>query len=231
MDFRNKILSLVPEDDIAVLLGGLKEVSLNQGEYLLKEGDTPEYIFFPSTCVTSVVTVMRDGRSVETSTIGFESAPAILSVLTGTPTINRIFTQVSGSAMRMSATAIRRQASESPRLLQLLLKFAQVNAYQAELSVACNALHHLDARLARWLLLTQDRSSTASLPLTQELLAVMLGVQRTSVTTSAMALKKRGFITYTRGNITIIDREKLLTVACECYSDGGEIPTKVISRH
>ena len=223
MNFKNILLGQMAADDMALLAGALSEVSLDREDRLANEGESPQHLYFPSTCVTSVVTVMRDGRSVETSTIGYESAPAILSVLTGAPTHSRVFIQVGGSAMRVPAPVIRKQALASPGLMTLLLRFAQANAYQAELSVACNALHQVEARMARWLLLTQDRASSATIPLTQEFLAIMLGVQRTSVTATALALKKRNLIKYNRGLIQILDRDGLIETACECYADSRAI--------
>ena len=217
------MLGRIPEHDLKLLSSSFFEVSLDRGDRLGEEQESPNYLYFPSTCVTSVVTVMRDGRSVETSTIGCESAPSILSVLTGEPTRSRVFIQIGGAAVRIAAPVIRKHALSSPGLMTVLLRFAQANAYQAELSVACNALHHVEARLARWLLMTQDRASTQSIPLTQEFLAIMLGVQRTSVTATALSLKKRGLIAYNRGVINILDRDKLILAACECYADGHAI--------
>ena len=211
------------EVDIGALIGSLTEVSLNREDRLAEEGEKLQYLYFPSTCVTSVVTVMRDGRSVETSTVGCESAPSILSVLTNEPASSRVFAQIGGSAMRVPATVIRKQAFASQGLMNLLLRFAQANAAQSELSVACNALHQVESRLARWLLLTQDRASSESIPLTQEFLAMMLGVQRTSVTSTALMLRKRGLIEYSRGVIKILDREGLINTACECYESGNNI--------
>ena len=231
MKFRNVLLGQIPDQDINALAGSMTEVVFDREAYLVDAGETPSYLYFPSTCVTSVVTVMRDGRSVETSTIGRESAPAILPVLTGEPALNRVFAQIGGSAMRIPAALIRKQALASPALMTLLLRFAQANAYQAELSVACNALHQVEARLARWLLMTQDRASTPSLPLTQEFLSIMLGVQRTTVTATASALKRRGLISYSRGQIQVLDREGLIQVSCECYSDADAIMKSVAHKH
>ena len=211
------------DEDVRSLSSSMSEVSLSRASGLADEGESPQYIYFPSTCVTSVVTVMRDGRTVETSTIGCESAPAILPVLTGEQTRNRVFVQIPGSAMRIPATLVRKRALASPDLMMLMLRFAQANAYQADLSVACNALHLIEARMARWLLMTQDRASSLEIPLTQEFLSLMLGVQRTSVTSTAIALKKRGLISYNRGLIHILDREGLERAACECYEDGNDI--------
>ena len=141
MKFRNILLDQMTEKDAKSLGDSMSEVSLSRETRLANEGESPQYIFFPSTCVTSVVTVMRDGRAVETSTIGCESAPAILPAITGEPTRHRVFVQIPGSAMRIPAIALRKHALASPDFMMLLLRFAQANAYQAELSVACNALH------------------------------------------------------------------------------------------
>ena len=162
---------------------------------------------------------MRNGQAVETSTIGCESAPSILSVLTGAPSLNQVFTQVAGSAIRVAASEIRKRAEASTEFVMALLKAAQMDTYQAEVSVACNALHQVQARLARWLLMTQDRVGGSAVPLTQDFLAIMLGVQRTTVSTAASALKRLKLIDYRRGQIDVIDRAGLIKVACECYED------------
>jgi CRP-like cAMP-binding protein len=162
---------------------------------------------------------MRDRRAVETSTIGSESAPAILAALTGGASAARVFIQVAGSVIRLPVTGLRQAAFARPEVMLTLLQFAQRDAYVSDLSVACNALHNVPARLARWLLLTQDRVGGAVIPLTQDHLSIMLGVQRTTVTGAAQSLKRDGLIRYSRGQITIVDRLGLIEAACECYGE------------
>lgn len=223
MQFRNLLLSRVPDADMALLTKSLVEVPLGRGEKLHDVGEQPGYLYFPGTAVTSVVTVMANGQCVETSTIGFESAPGILCILTNGRARSRVFVQVPGSAMRVPAKLVREIADKSPPFQRLLLGFAEADASHAELSVACNALHQVPERLARWLLLTQDRIGSTAVPLTQEFLAIMLGVQRTTVSTASATLKRAGLIRYARGQIEVIDREGLMKKSCECYEAGREI--------
>ena len=219
MIFRNNLLGRLADADIAAVSKSMTEVTLHREELIAEDEKIVSHLYFPGSAVASVVTVMRNGQCVETSTIGRESAPAILPVLTGAPSLNRVFTQVAGSAIRVPAAVIRQQAERSPAMMLTLLKSAQMDAYQAELSVACNALHNVQARLARWLLLTRDRVGSNSIPLTQEFLAIMLGVQRTTVSKAASGLKKLNLIDYHRGQIVVLDRDSLIKVACECYVD------------
>ena len=185
---------------------------------LYAAGSPVEAVYFPSNAVLSIVTDMRDGRSVETATVGFESAVGLLPALGEQSSSSAVFAQIGGAAISIPAKALRERASVSPALLKLILRFAQSNASQAEQSVACNALHNVPARLARWLLMTDDRIGNDTVPLTQEYLAVMVGVQRTTVSAAAAELKLAKLIRYVRGQIEIIDRPGLERRACECYA-------------
>lgn len=219
MIFRNFLLSSLDRADLAVLGPSLTEVSLPRGSTLFEVGDTATTVFFPSTAVVSVVTVMRDGRSVETSTIGCESAVALLDAATDHVVRSRIFSQVGGVGLRLPAAVLRHRLRESPRLLQLFLLHVRANGLQAERNTACNVLHPIDSRLARWLLMTSDRVGGDSFMLTQDYMAVMTGSQRTTISASAATLKAAGLVSYSRGNVTIRDRAALTARACECYAE------------
>ncbi len=195
----------------------MRELTLPAGQVLYAVGDVVDAVHFPSTAVLSVVTNMRDGRSVETATVGFESAVGLLSGLGDLPAPSSIFAQIGGAAISVSSEALRQRAAQSPAFMRLILRFAQSNASQSDQSVACNALHNVSARLARWLLMTDDRVGNDTVPLTQEYLAVMVGVQRTTVSAAAAELKAANLIRYVRGRIEIIDRPGLERRACECY--------------
>jgi CRP-like cAMP-binding protein len=216
--FRNYLLSALPESDKAALTPNCMEVSLGGGEIVFEPDRPVEFVLFPSTTVLSEVRVMADGRQVETATIGVESLSGLLSALTGEPARNRTFAQIAGGAIRLPAARLRAQAAASAPLMHLLLRHLHANSAQAEQSVACNALHHVAARLARWLLMTSDRTGRPTVALTQDYLAVMVGAQRTTVSGGAAALKARGLIRYSRGQIDIIDRAGLEHAACECYA-------------
>ncbi|HEY3812039.1 MAG TPA: Crp/Fnr family transcriptional regulator [Caulobacteraceae bacterium] len=218
MQFRNRLLSSVSKDDIEWLFPHLQEISLRSGATLYEAGGRTPHVFFPSTAVISVVTVMNDGASVETSSIGREGAVGLLPGLTNAASPTRVFAQIGGGGLRLSSDLLRTRCGESPDLLNKLLHSALGDLAQAGQGVACNALHEASARLARWLLMTEDRVGNATFPLTQEYLAIMVGVQRTTVSLIASRLKGNGLIDYSRGVIEITDRAGLKAVACECYA-------------
>ena len=204
--------------DLQTLLSDLEEVSLPAGEVLFEPGDFVDAIYFPGSACISIVTLLSDGKAVETSTVGRESGVCLLDALTEHPARTRIFAQIAGSATRLPAAVFRRRLAESSTLLNLTLRHVRATSIQAEQGVACNISHEVQGRLARWLLMTQDRVGAAKFPLTQEYMAVMTGVQRSTVSVMAGALKKAGVIDYVRGQVVIRDRAALIEHACECYA-------------
>jgi CRP-like cAMP-binding protein len=214
----NFLLSALDPADLQALLPHLEEVSLSTSQVLFETGDLIDAIYFPGSACISIVTIMSDGKAVESSTVGRESGVGLLDALTQQPARNRFFAQIAGSATRLPAGVFRRRMAESPALLNLTLRHARATSIQAEQGVACNIAHEVQGRLARWLLMTQDRVGAASFPLTQEYMAVMTGVQRSTVSVMAGALKKAGVIDYVRGQVVIRDREALIRHACECYT-------------
>lgn len=217
MKLLNFFLSTLAADDLAALSPGLVEVSLATGQVLFEPGERPETIYFPGGACISVVTIMSDGRAVEAATVGRESATGLMEALTGKPATARAFIQIGGGAIRLSAAMFRSRMLQSPTLAHLTLLHLRATSIQAEQGVACNAAHDVPARLSRWLLMTQDRVGSKSFPLTQDYMATMTGVQRSTVSLAASALKRRGVIDYSRGQMTILDRPALLKHACECY--------------
>ena len=203
---------------MAALSPSLRRVTLPHNQVVLHPGDEVQSVLFPETTVLSVITTMRDGRRIETATIGFESAVGIVPALTGQPIFSQVVAQIPGEALTLPASQLRSRVADHPALMQLMLKFVHSNINQAEQSTACNALHGVEARLARWLLMTSDRVQGDTIALTQEYLAVMVGVQRTTVTAACSDLKAAGVIHYTRGRIQIVDRPALEKRACECYA-------------
>ena len=195
----------------------LREVSLSRGQSLFEPGDNADLIYFPSSACISVVEVMQDGKVFETATIGRESAAGLLDAMARTAAVTRTFVQIAGSATTLPSAALRARLTESPSLSQLCFRHLRATTRQAEVAVACNLAHDAHARLARWLLMTEDRTGSATFPLTQDYMAVMTGVQRTTVSVMAASLKKAGFIDYRRGNMVIVDQEGLKAQACECY--------------
>lgn len=217
MQFRNRLLASLSPADAAAFSPFLTEVALAPGQTLYEAGDEVAWVYFPTNAVLSVVTLMQDGRAVEAATIGNESAVGVVASLAGLPVHTRIFAQIGGEAWRFPASRLRAMAAESPSLLKLLLSHVHKDMAQAEQAVACNAIHSGAERLAKWLLLSQDRAGTPVVRLTQEYLAVMLGVQRTTVSALANTLKTRRVIKVGRGRVEIVDRRGLEAVSCECY--------------
>ena len=195
-------------------------MQLSAGQTLYSPGDVVQAVYFPGDAVLSVVTVMQDGRAVEAATVGNEGVVGVITALAAVPAHARTFAQIGGSIFRLPAAHLREMVAESPQLLKVLLVHVHQSIAQSEQSVACNALHSARERLARWLLLSQDRVGSAEIKLTQDYLAVMLGVQRTTVSSLAQEFKQCGAIRYSRGRILIIDRPALEDATCECYLAG-----------
>lgn len=219
LNFRNSFLSALAPADISAFGSNLVEVSLSRGETLFEVGDAPDRVYFPGNAVLSVVTVMRDGRCVETSTIGCESAVGLLDGMINEKVRSRTFAQIAGGAFRLPSAVLRRRAEDSPGVLNLLMRHVRANSFQAETGAACNVLHNIDERLAKWLLMTADRTGSANFMLTQDYMAVMAGTQRSTISTTATALKRDGLIRYARGQVSILDRPGLTRRACECYQE------------
>lgn len=192
------------------------EVTFVPGQVLFEVGDTAENVYFPSSAVISVVTVMEDGRSAESHTIGRESGVGLVNAAGEVPVQSRVFAQIGGAALRLPATSLRRRLFVSPTLTSHLMRHVHASLLQAQQFTACNVLHPADQRLARWLLMTADRTGSPSFSLTQEYMAVMTGVQRTTVSSLANAFKERGLIRYSRGHVEILDESGLRAASCEC---------------
>jgi CRP-like cAMP-binding protein len=213
----NHFLTSLSQADRRALDPGLSLIELERGQVLAEPGLMVTYVWLPQGSVISIVTLMRDGRAVESRTIGLESGFGLLNALGSRLSYERVTVQIPGPTWRISADALGAAARQSPSLVKSIVVHGQATLVQAAQQTACNALHGVDSRLCRWLLLTQDRVQADILPLTQEHLAIMLGVQRTTVTAAASQLQDRGSITYTRGKIRILDRPAVEACACECY--------------
>jgi CRP-like cAMP-binding protein len=215
---RNRILNTISVNDRQALDPHLTTVQLASGAVLFEPDGPVNRVYFPNTAVLSVVTVMEDGRTVECDTVGYEGAVGLLAALGASQSVDRTFTQIPGSAYWVSAARLRALADESPRLRQALLRHAQANLAQAHQSVACNALHAVEQRLCRWLLACHDRTGADVIEITQQYLATMVGVQRTTITQALRELTMAGFIRQGRGRIQILNRRSLEQRSCECYA-------------
>jgi CRP-like cAMP-binding protein len=218
MDIRNRLLAYFGEAAVARLSPDIREISLSVGRILGEPGEPIDHVFFPTSGVISVVTLLVDGRKVESLTVGREGAVGLAGAFGHGRWITRGIVQIAGAALRISAPALRAVAEDEPLVLDAVLRYAEMTEAQLHQSAACNALHPIEARLARWLLTCEDRVGDHLLPLTHEFLAMMLGVQRTRVTAAAQTLQRQGLIDYRRGLITVKDRAALERAACECYA-------------
>ena len=184
---------------------------------MIRPGELPEYAHFMTSGITSVVTYMQDGRVAEVGLIGKEGMVEAVHLLGPANSPTTAFVQVAGSALRIPFEEIQKEAFASGPLLRAILEFIQRHNFALTQIAACNGLHEIEERLARWLLMVQDRVESSKFDLTQEFLASMLGSRRTSVTLAAGSLQKSGLIEYRRGHINILDSEGLQNAACECY--------------
>jgi CRP-like cAMP-binding protein len=218
MQFRNAFLSAMAPEDLAELSPYLKEVALFGGNTLSEPGIPVTSIYFPSNSSISIVTIMSDGREVETVSIGCESVAGLLPAVTGIAPATRMHVQIGGGAISLAAEKLCARANRSPALTALIFRFAQARSAQADQSAACFALHPLPSRLARWLLICEDRMDRSSMLLTQDEMGVMAGALRSSISMLASDLKQQGLIGYSRGHLQILDRPRLEAEACECYA-------------
>jgi CRP-like cAMP-binding protein len=213
----SKILLSLTSEDSSQVIPKLEFVRLKLHQLLYEAGETVKSVYFVNEGMISVLAVQPDGKSVEVGLIGCEGF-AGLPILVGyhsSPT--RLICQGDGSAYRCDSCTLTELIHQIPELEQQLHRFAYTLAMQTTQIAACNRLHGVEERLARWILMTDDRLLSKRLPLTQEFLSQMLGTRRSSVTVSAGILQKAGLISYTRGNITILTRRGLENAACDCY--------------
>ena len=213
----NEILLHLPNDEWGALLPNVEFVQLKARHLLHETGQTIKSVYFINSGLASILSVMSDGRSVEVGLIGKEGFVGLAVIAGFRRSSTRVVAQVDATAFRLDADVLAALFHHCPRLAHLLLRFSQAAAVQVTHLSACNRLHKVDERLARWLLMTQDRIGSKRLPLTQDLLAQMLGTRRSSVTLAAGMLQRAGMITYARGNVTVLNRHRLEGVACECY--------------
>jgi len=214
---QNNLLQALPADDYALIASHLVQVELERGRLLYDPGDLIDQVYFPHDGVISLMTLMESGAAIESTTIGPEGALGLMAAVAPRQSLSRAIVQTPLKATRISADRLHEAWEKSPRLRDLVDRHTEALYGHAIQSVACNALHSVEARFCRWLLTCHDRISSDTVALTQEFLADMLGVQRTTVTAVARTLQAKGAIRYRRGVVDIIDRPALETLACECY--------------
>lgn len=212
----NRLIASFAPADLARIMLDLEPIALRLRD-VLYEPDAPiEFVYFPTTGCVSMINATPDG-SVEVGTIGLEGMVGVPVLLRADSEPTRALIQVEGQAFRINAAAFRAVMEERKGIQEILLRYALALFNQVGQSVACNRLHSLEARCARWLLMTHDRVDGDEFDLTQEFLSYMLGVHRPAVTLAAGFLQRAGLIHYTRGHITVTNRAGLEDASCSCY--------------
>lgn len=213
----NRLLSLLPAKDSERLRRHMEPVALEYRQSLYRPNKPIDAVYFIESGVGSLVNTMADGRAAEVGTIGNEGLVGLPIVFGDDRAPTGVYIQVPGAGLRIAAPLFRKELASSQSMQAVLLRYAHAFFNQVAQSAACNHFHTLEQRCCRWLLMTHDRMPTDEFLLTQEFLAMMLGVQRTGVTKAAGALQRAGLITYNRGSVAILDRPGLKRLSCECY--------------
>jgi len=211
-------LAVLAPSDAGWVATQIEPVELDIGQLIARAGEPFRHVYFPETAVLSIISRMADGTAVEVGTVGNEGMAGVGVFLGADVSVNETVAQIPGTAGRIESTRFVDGAATRPELRRLLNRYTEAYLTQVAQTAACNRLHGIEARCARWLLMTHDRVGEAErFPLTQEYLAIMLGVRRGGVSLAAGTLRDAGLIRYSRGAIRVVDRAGLETAACECY--------------
>ena len=214
----NQLLAAMPEADYAALLPCLERVAMPLGQAVYESGGPQGYVYFPTTSIVSLLYVLADGATAEIAVTGHEGLVGIALFMGGETTPSRAVVQSAGHGYRLRAKLLKKEFERGGPLQHLLLRYTQALITQMTQTAVCNRHHSVDQQLCRWLLLSLDRLPDNNLVMTQELIANMLGVRREGVTEAAGKLQAEGLIEYSRGKITVVDRERLELRVCECYA-------------
>lgn len=213
----NRLLAALGVEDFAALNPHLEIVDLSKGAVIYESGESIGYTYFPHNAIVSLVEVMEDGRVTEVALFGREGLFGLLSALVSREALGRYVVLVSGTASRIPVEQMHKCLWSRLHLRRLVAAYSEALLAQAFHTVACNAIHPVEARCCRWLLNTHDRMDQDTLPLTHETLAEMLGVQRSTVSLVLRTLQGAGLIVQRRGSIVVTDRAGLEQATCECY--------------
>jgi len=213
----NKILLSISDSDYSSLRPHLEYVSLPNHLVLHEAGRKLEFAYFPNRGLISLVVVMKDGKTAEAGIVGNEGFTGTLAAVGLSRSPLQAVVQITGDGLRVEVGALQNTLRSARQLQMVLSRYAAIRSMQVAQTAACNRLHDIGQRLARWLLMTQDRVDSGSLPITHDFLATMLGTDRPTVSLAAAVLQRRKVIAYTRGAVEIVNRKKLEDSACECY--------------
>lgn len=214
---QNRLLALLPEQDVVVLLPKLRFVQFPLGASLYESGEHLSHVYFPVRGIVSLLYVTQNGDSAELAVIGSEGMVGVSLFMGGETTPNRAIVQAACDAYELPARELKEKFAEGGMFQLLMLKFTQALITQVSQTAVCNLHHTIEQQLCRWLLLSLDRLDSPQITMTQDLIANMLGVRREGVTEAAGKLQKAGVISYRRGHIKVLDRAKLERLSCECY--------------
>ena len=214
---QNHLLAALPAEDFEPLAAHLELAPLRLGEMLYEPGGQMTHAYFPTTSIVSLHYVMESGASAESAGVGNEGVVGISLFMGGDTTPSSAVVQTAGHAYRLKSRVLKQEFNRGGLLQRILLRYTQALMTQMSQTAVCNRHHSVEKQLCRWLLLTLDRLPSNELTMTQELIANMLGVRREAVTEAAGKLQSRGFISYRRGHITVLDRAGLEGEVCECY--------------
>jgi CRP-like cAMP-binding protein len=213
----NELLAALPKADFQRWLPQLELVAMPLGQVLYESGSTMSHVYFPTTAIVSLLSVMENGSSAEIAVVGYEGIVGVSLFMGGDSTPSRAVVQSAGQGYRLKSHVLKEEFKRAP-VMHLLLRYTQALITQMAQTAVCNRHHSLDQQLCRWLLLSLDRLPGNELVMTQELIANMLGVRREGVTEGALKLQNIGLIRYARGRITVLDRPGLEGRSCECYA-------------
>jgi CRP-like cAMP-binding protein len=216
-DVSNKILLTVPISEYRLLRPSLQYVALTRRDSLHEPNEGAQFVYFPNGGLLSLVVVTADGRTVEAGIAGKEGIVGLASAVGLTKNPLREIVQISGDGFKIPVGVFRKLLRTAPSIQMILSRYAVLYGLQVSQTAACNRLHDAEQRLARWLLMTQDRVDTPVLRITHDFLATMLGTDRPTISLAAAHLQKRRMIQYLRGSVKILNRKKLEKAACECY--------------
>ncbi|WP_046866272.1 Crp/Fnr family transcriptional regulator [Microvirga massiliensis] len=213
----NRLLAAMEHEDFTRIDSQLDIADLPRGKVLYEIGESIQYGYFPHDAVVSLLAVMKDGASAEMAVFGCEGVCGFISASVSRRSFGRYVVQVPGRASRIAVEPLQAAFDASMPLRELLRRYTEALLTQTFQTVACNALHNVEAHCCRWILSTHDRVKRDTLPLTHEFLAEMLGVQRSTLSIITRTLQTAGLISQSRACITVQDRASLEDVACECY--------------
>jgi CRP-like cAMP-binding protein len=213
----NWLLAALPKTEYQRLLPQLEKFPLVFGDVLYEAGDTINHVYFPEEGIISLLSTVENQKVLEVGIVGNEGVAGVPVLLGVRASLNRGLVQSGGMALRMKAPALQKEFKRDGALQKVLHRYIHALLTQISQSAVCNRFHTVEARLARWLLMTHDRVGSDEFRLTQEFLSHMLGVRREGVSKAAGALQKQGFINYSRGYLTVLERAGLEATACKCY--------------